>query len=162
MVPTEVMGGRTAGESEDEEAMNRSTILLAVMGLAFCFSGSAADAQDCYNCSQGHHRGHRGGRHWGNRRGNQYGDAGGQVSWHGAYYNTAWGGPVSLVVPPTAYKQGHYHWGVPSTSTSWVTPQFQGSYPGSGMGGGQALYPTPAYPSHTDQFGVYYTRGPWW
>ena len=39
--------------------------------------------------------------------------------------------------------------------------QFRRSYPGPFAGGGQGFYPTPTWPSHTDQFGVYYVRGPW-
>jgi hypothetical protein len=28
-------------------------------------------------------------------------------------------------------------------------------------GGGAEIHPTPYWPSHTDQFGVYPVRGPW-
>jgi len=82
-------------------------------------------------------------------------------SWHNAYYNTSWGAPVALVVPPTAEVQSHYSWGVGNT---WVTPncpQFGRNWPGPGYYDGRAFRPTPPWPSSTDQFGVNYVRGPW-
>lgn len=84
-------------------------------------------------------------------------------TWHGAYANTAYGTPVSLVVPPSAYWQGHYSWGMPASHTSPVYSQF-GRWNGTVNDYGVQGYPlpTPLFPSHTDQFGVYYVRGPWW
>lgn len=87
------------------------------------------------------------------------------ITWHGGYYHTQYGAPVALVVPPSVRYQGHYSWGVPASHTSEVTAQFGrmspsiDAYPGNGM---YPLAPTPVFPSHTDQFGVYYVRGPWW
>lgn len=88
-------------------------------------------------------------------------------SWHGGYYNTQYGAPVALMVPPTARMQTSYGWGVSQTTMSPIYPQFQRPYPGpvmvdpsTGMGPAQLL-PTPRWPSHTDQFGVYYVRSPW-
>jgi hypothetical protein len=84
-----------------------------------------------------------------------------QSPWHGQYRHTAFGKPVSLVVPPTANLQTNYSWGVPSSRVTPIYHQFGRSYPqGVSEGAGQFM-PTPYWPSHTDQFGVYYVRGPW-
>jgi hypothetical protein len=88
-------------------------------------------------------------------------------SWHAGYYNTQYGAPVALVVPPTARMQTRMGWGVSQSTMSPIYPQFERPYPGPVMvdaatGLGPApLQPTPRWPSHTDQFGVYYVRGPW-
>jgi hypothetical protein len=81
--------------------------------------------------------------------------------WHGPYYHREYGMPLALVVPPTASAQTQWSWGVAQTRVMPTYPQFGRSYPGGGGFGGSPLYPTPAWPSHTDQFGVYYVRGPW-
>ena len=81
------------------------------------------------------------------------------MPWHGAYYDPAWGVPVALVVPPTAEFQSNYSWGVCGTRTSRIYHQFGRNYPG-GEGTGP-FYPTPYWPNDTQQFGVYYVRGPW-
>ena len=88
-----------------------------------------------------------------------------QRPWHGAYSYTQWGGPVPLVVPPTSRTQVSYSWGVAQTEVQPIYHQFHRDYPG-GLGGGEGGYgpnflPTPYWPSHTDQFGVYPVRGPW-
>ncbi|MEX2118492.1 MAG: hypothetical protein WD847_02685 [Pirellulales bacterium] len=82
------------------------------------------------------------------------------VTWHGGYYHTMWGQPVALVVPPTAEYQTKWSWGVAQTSVEPIWPQFQRGWPGP-YEGGMGFLPTPLWPSHTDQFGVYYVRGPW-
>ncbi len=87
-------------------------------------------------------------------------EAGRYQSWHGNYYDPAWGTPVALVVPPTAGVQTDYRWGVPASRLSRIYPQFQRSYPGP-MGGAGPFSPTPHWPSDTNQFGVSYVRGPW-
>jgi hypothetical protein len=82
--------------------------------------------------------------------------------WHGPYYNTQAGRPVALVVPPNANTQTKHGWGVGSTQVTPIYHQFGRSYDSSfGGAGGYPLYPTPAWPSHTDQFGIYYIRGPY-
>ncbi len=81
-------------------------------------------------------------------------------SWHGDYYHVAWGAPVALVVPPRAKSQTHWGWGVGNTRVTPINPQFEHAYPGPAVGG-QGFLPTPPWPSDTDQFGVYYVRGPW-
>ena len=84
------------------------------------------------------------------------------MSWHSQYYHTATGLPVALIVPPTAHMQTSWGWGVAQNTMTPIYHQFRRSYPGGGAdyGGGQ-LMPTPNAPSHTDQFGVNYIRGPY-
>jgi len=81
--------------------------------------------------------------------------------WHGGYYNAAWGMPVALVVPPTAEFQTHWGWGVGNTRITTNRWQFGRNYPGPGYYSRGAFSPTPPWPSDTDQFGIYYVRGPW-
>ena len=83
------------------------------------------------------------------------------MSWHGPYYNTDYGVPVALVVPPTAHMQTRWGWGVSQGTMTPIYHQFRRPYPGAMEFGGSEMYPTPSHPSHTDQFGVYYIRGPW-
>ncbi|HEY2761278.1 MAG TPA: hypothetical protein VGI75_11055 [Pirellulales bacterium] len=82
------------------------------------------------------------------------------LPWHNGYYDPAWGEPYALVVPPTAEFQANYGWGVCGTRVSPIYHQFGRPFPGFGVGGG-AFRPTPLNPSDTQQFGVYYVRGPW-
>jgi hypothetical protein len=88
-------------------------------------------------------------------------------SWHAGYYNTQYGVPLALVVPPHSRMQTRWGWGVSQSTMSPIYHQFERPYPGpvmvdeaTGMGP-NPLLPTPRWPSHTDQFGVYYVRGPW-
>ena len=83
------------------------------------------------------------------------------MPWHGQYYYAPWGAPVSLVVPPTANMQSSMGWGVAQTEMMPIYHQFARPYPGDGAGTGVGFLSTPYWPSHTDQFGVYYVRGPW-
>ena len=84
------------------------------------------------------------------------------LPWHGDYYYGAWGTPVALVVPPVSHMQNSMGWGVAQTSIHPIYHQFRRDYPGQILGStGTVLCPTPRWPSHTDQFGVYYVRGPW-
>jgi hypothetical protein len=80
--------------------------------------------------------------------------------WACGYYHTMWGQPVALIVPPTAELQTHWNWGVAQTAVTPIWPQFSREYPGPYYGG-RGFLPTPRWPSSTDQFGVYYVRGPW-
>jgi hypothetical protein len=82
------------------------------------------------------------------------------TSWHGGYYDPAWGSPVALVVPPTAENQTKWSWGVGNTKVVPIWHQFDRPYYGEGGGGG-TFRGTPLWPSSTDQFGDYYVRGPW-
>ena len=81
--------------------------------------------------------------------------------WHAPYYNTQYGAPVNLVVPPRASMQTTMQWGVSGTEMVPIYHQFARPYPGEAEPGSTMLSPTPRWPSHTDQFGVYYIRGPW-
>ncbi|HEX3872395.1 MAG TPA: hypothetical protein VHV77_18245 [Pirellulales bacterium] len=79
--------------------------------------------------------------------------------WDQGYYNPAWGQPHALVVPPTAELQSHYRWGVTGTDVTPIYHQFGRARPPVYLGPGSV--PTPPQPWSTDQFGVYYIRGPW-
>jgi hypothetical protein len=81
--------------------------------------------------------------------------------WHGDYYHTMWGEPVALVVPPNKELQTHWNWGVAQTAITPIWHQYNRAYPGPFVAGGKGFRPTPNWPSSTDQFGVYYVRGPW-
>ncbi len=85
-----------------------------------------------------------------------------RTSWHGSYYDPAWGMPVAIVVPPTAQSQTNWGWGVGNTRVTGIPHQFQPGYPmGGGMYDRGMFRPTPPWPSDTTQFGYYYVRGPW-
>ena len=86
---------------------------------------------------------------------------GGYGGWNGGYYNTSYGMPVALVLPPTAEYQTHWGWGVGNTRVTPNVPQFGRNWPGPSGYTPCAFRPTPPWPSDTDQFGVYYVRGPW-
>jgi len=81
-------------------------------------------------------------------------------SWNAPYYHTATGMPISLVVPPTAHMQTRWGWGVAQNTMTPIYHQYRRTYPGE-ISGGENLNPTPYWPSHTDQFGVFYNRGPY-
>jgi hypothetical protein len=83
------------------------------------------------------------------------------LPWHNAHYHAAYGEPIALVVPPTAEYQSQYGWGVGATRVTPIYHQFGRRYPGMNAGAYGYFYPTPAWPSDTNQFGVYYIRGPW-
>jgi hypothetical protein len=83
------------------------------------------------------------------------------MPWHGSYYHTAWGTPVSLVVPPTAHMQVNWGWGVSQSTMTPIYHQFYRNYPGYTGPSGASFHPTPRWPSNTNQFGVYYVRGPY-
>ena len=82
--------------------------------------------------------------------------------WHGEYAYTPIGGPVALVTPPHADTMAAWGWGVTSSEIRPLYHQFGRADPGGVMFGEYSPFlPTPLYPSHTDQFGVYPVRGPW-
>jgi hypothetical protein len=90
-----------------------------------------------------------------------------RLPWNAPYAHTQWGWPVALVVPPTAHMQTHWGWGVGATQMTPIYHQFgpsagnpEGLMGPPGYVGGP-LYPTPYWPSHTSQFGVYYVRAPY-
>ncbi len=85
-----------------------------------------------------------------------------QRPWHGPYAYTPYGTAVALVVPPNAKMHTSYAWGVSQSEMVPLYHQFYRDYPGPGVvGAGGPFLPTPYWPSHTDQFGVYPVRGPW-
>lgn len=81
--------------------------------------------------------------------------------WHGPYYHTNYGVPLALVVPPNSKMISSYGWGVTATEINPIYHQYGRSFPGYIDASGALLLPTPPWPSHTDQFGVYPIRGPW-
>lgn len=81
--------------------------------------------------------------------------------WHGAYYNQNYGQPLALIVPPTAHMRQTLSWGVSQNLMYPVHHQFGRSANSPGVAPRGSFYPTPPWPSHTDQFGTYYVRGPW-
>ena len=83
------------------------------------------------------------------------------MPWHGPYYNMAYGAPLGLVVPPTANFQTKMGWGVSQSEMVPTYHQFYRAYPGEVGGSSMIFSATPNWPSHTDQFGIYYIRGPW-
>lgn len=84
-----------------------------------------------------------------------------KYNWHANYSHSAYGQPVALVVPPTAQLQTSWNWGAPSSHVRRIDHQFgrdhrhQGSFV-------SRFRSTPPQPNSTDQFGVYYVRGPWY
>lgn len=81
--------------------------------------------------------------------------------WHGHYYHQMYGQPLALVVPPTVSMRQTYSWGVSQNLMYPVHHQFGRSANQPGVAPRGSFRPTPIWPSHTDQFGVYYVRGPW-
>lgn len=81
--------------------------------------------------------------------------------WHGNYYYAPYGQPTALVAPPTVSMRQTYSWGVSQNLMYPVHHQFgrNASIPGAAAPG--QFLPTPNWPSHTDQYGIYYVRGPW-
>jgi len=86
-----------------------------------------------------------------------------QRPWHGPYAYTPYGVPTALAVPPNAKMHTSFSWGVAQSEMIPLYHQFHRDYPGELAipGGGGGIYPTPYWPSHTDQLGVYPVRGPW-
>gem|GEM_PF-4315360 len=81
--------------------------------------------------------------------------------WHHGYSHVGWCSPVALVVPPTAERQTNWGWGVGNTRITRILPQFSLDNPGPNSVSPSAFKPTPVPPTDTEQFGVYYVRGPW-
>ncbi len=81
--------------------------------------------------------------------------------WHGPYYDQTWGQPLAVIVPPTAHMRQTYSWGVSQNLNHPIYHQFQSGQTSPGAIAPGQMRPTPGWPSHTDQFGQYYVRGPW-
>lgn len=82
-------------------------------------------------------------------------------SWHGQHYYHSFGHPTALVVPPNSYMRQTYAWGVSQNLMYPLTSQFGRPASPPGMLTPAPFGPTPHWPSHTDQFGIYHVRGPW-
>lgn len=85
------------------------------------------------------------------------------MPWHGTHYHTSYGRPVAFVAPPNVTSYSHLSWGVAGSEVRPMHQQFgmgQNGRSGPAMGY-HNLRGTPTYPQNTDQFGVYYVRGPW-
>ena len=128
--------------------------VLAVLGGMLAAEYAAAQSPQCARACRNGCAWHGGARARGAGNGDSY-------PWHGYYYDTSYGLPVALVVPPTAENQTHWGWGVGNTRITPIYPQFQLVPPGPGPYGRTGFQPTPGQPTDTDQFGVYYVRGPW-
>ena len=81
--------------------------------------------------------------------------------WHGPYYNQMYGQPLALIVPPTAHMRQTLSWGVSQNLMYPIHHQYGRGANSPGVGAQGNFRATPHWPSHTDQFGVYYIRGPW-
>jgi hypothetical protein len=81
--------------------------------------------------------------------------------WHGPYYAQQYGQPLAVVVPPTAHMRQTYSWGVSQNLMYPIHHQFGRSANQPGAAPMGSFRPTPPWPSHTDQFGYSYVRGPW-
>ena len=81
--------------------------------------------------------------------------------WHAGYYHVNYGMPLALVVPPTAELQTNCGRGVGNYRVTPICHQFRRYYPGPGYYNRCEAKATPLWPSDTNQFGVYYVRGPW-
>ncbi|MEM6363991.1 MAG: hypothetical protein AAF745_06180 [Planctomycetota bacterium] len=81
--------------------------------------------------------------------------------WHGSYNYQPYGQPTALVVPPTAHMRQTYAWGVSQNKMYPIHHQFHRNASQPAAAGPGQFQTTPHWPSHTDQFGLYYVRGPW-
>lgn len=82
------------------------------------------------------------------------------TTWHGGYYDAAWGMPVGVVVPPKPRTQTNWGAGVGGTTVTPIVPRFSPGDPGLSIYRRSDFQPTPPWPSNTNQFGDYYIRAP--
>ena len=120
----------------------RSFMAVAATATFFVASANQADAQYPWTYTD----------NWARQAASTY-------PWHGGYQNMQYGAPVALVVPPTAHMRQTFSWGVSQNLMYPIHHQF--GYDAPAPGGLRGFRNTPPWPSHTDQFGVYYVRGPW-
>ena len=81
--------------------------------------------------------------------------------WHGNFQYWRYGEPTALVVPPTASFETSYGWGVGQVRNHPIHHQYGKAGAGTLRGKDNSFTPTPYWPSHTSQFGVYPVRAPW-
>lgn len=125
--------------------MIKQFLLIGAAAVALALiAASNADAVDIYGRTNAHARNFAANR-----------------PWHGQYSYTPYGMPTALVVPPNAHMETVHAWGVSQNTMYPIYHQYGRSVPAFGVPGTGGFYRTPAWPSHTDQFGVYYVRGPW-
>lgn len=131
---------------EDPRAMKRIVLCLAALAAFSGLAGSSEEAQagDPYAVTQV----------WNHNFAQTR-------AWHGNYYYAPYGQPTALVVPPTAHLRQTYSWGVSQNTNHPIYHQYGRSASTPGAAAPGRFQPTPNWPSHTDQFGVYYVRGPW-
>lgn len=124
--------------------MRRIILSVSVLAALAAVTGPEASATDPYAVTQV----------WNRNFANQY-------PWHGAYQYLPYRQPTALVVPPTAHMRQTLSWGVSQNLMYPIHHQFgrSANWPGAAYPG--QFRHTPAWPSHTDQFGLYYVRGPW-
>ena len=82
------------------------------------------------------------------------------IPWHGMYYSPAVGVPQALVVPPTVHCQAHLSSTTAGTRVSGIRAKFKAIELAPGVYDPRGFYPTPRWPSSTDQLGTYYVRAP--
>ncbi len=81
--------------------------------------------------------------------------------WHSGYQVQQWGHPLAIVVPPTAHMRQTYSWGVSQNLMYPIHHQFGRNASAPGIAPSGHFRHAPPWPSHTDQFGYSYIRGPW-
>jgi hypothetical protein len=86
---------------------------------------------------------------------------GNNQAWHGNHYYLPYGQPTAVVVPPNTYMRQTYSWGVSQNLMYPQTSRFGRNATSPGALPPGSFQPTPQWPSHTDQFGLYYVRAPW-
>jgi len=132
-------------------------LLVAVAMSAVLLAATRAFAAYPHNYPNFHpHHGHHAAR--ADRLGRYYAS---QRPWHGPWAYTPYGMPTALVVPPNSKMHTSYAWGVSQSEMVPIYHQFGTQFPGDVGYSGYGGLPTPYWPSHTDQFGVYPVRGPW-
>ena len=82
-------------------------------------------------------------------------------AWHGNYGHWRYNQPTALVVPANASYQMTYGWGVGGNRSLPIHHQFGRGTAGITGGGPGGSQQTPAFPSHSDQIGVYGVRATW-
>lgn len=118
--------------------------VLAVVAMATGASAPTAKAGDPYAATQ----------LWSNQMA-------AQRAWHGNYAYLPYGQPTALVVPPNVHSRQTLSWGVSQNLMYPLNHQFGRNATAPGALPAGSFRSTPHWPSHTDQFGVYYVRGPW-
>lgn len=135
-----------------------AAVALAALMAAPALAGGPCTNGSCDSCDDGSCYGGR--CYGGGCGGGLFGGCNGYNS--DLYSHPMYGGPVNLVVPPNARRQGHYTWGSPSSHTTRIRSQFRANPRSGGFYGPSNITGyAPQWPQSTDQLGVYYTRAPY-